>query len=94
MTDQTYNGWTNYATWRVNIEVLHGIDPREYFDGAQDVKQLSSMVEDFVEELVLSTAGGLAADYAAAFLDEVDYFQIAWHMACDNDLFFEEEEEA
>ena len=22
--DTTYNGWTNYATWRVNLELLDG----------------------------------------------------------------------
>ena len=24
MTDKTYNGWTNYATWRVNLEWFDG----------------------------------------------------------------------
>ena len=23
-TDNTYNGWTNYATWRVNLELFDG----------------------------------------------------------------------
>jgi hypothetical protein len=25
-----YNGWTNYATWRVNLEIFDGIDPSEF----------------------------------------------------------------
>jgi hypothetical protein len=24
--DKTYNGWTNYATWRVNLEMFDGLD--------------------------------------------------------------------
>ena len=23
-TDNTYNGWSNYATWRVNLEIFDG----------------------------------------------------------------------
>ena len=25
MKDQKYNGWTNYATWRVNLEIFDGL---------------------------------------------------------------------
>ena len=25
MQDNTYNGWTNYATWRVNLEIFDGM---------------------------------------------------------------------
>ena len=24
--DNTYNGWTNYETWRVNLELFNGDD--------------------------------------------------------------------
>ena len=27
MTDTKYNGWTNYATWRVNLEMFDGFEP-------------------------------------------------------------------
>jgi hypothetical protein len=93
MSDKTYNGWTNYATWRVNLEVFDGMDPRDYFDGAEDVYDLSRMLKDFADEVVLGEAEGLAADYAQSFLSEVDYYSIAEHMADDYDLFTEEEEE-
>lgn len=26
MGDVTYNGWTNYPTWRVNLEMFDGYD--------------------------------------------------------------------
>ena len=29
MTDNTYNGWTNYATWRVNLEIFDGLTARD-----------------------------------------------------------------
>ena len=93
MADKTYNGWTNYATWRVNLEVFDGIDPREFFESAVGVYDLSKQLESFVEEVVLGDSTGLAADYAASFLANVDYYQIAEHMAADYDLFEEEEEE-
>jgi hypothetical protein len=93
MSDKIYNGWTNYATWRVNLEVFDGMDPREYFDGAEDVYDLSRMLKDFADEVVLGEAEGLAADYAHSFLSEVDYYSIAEHMGDDYDLFTEEEEE-
>ena len=94
MQDNTYNGWTNYETWRVNLEVFDGLDPHEYFDCVRDVYDLSKQLEAFVEEAVLSEAKGLAADYAAVFLSKVDYYSIAEHMAEDYNLFAEEEESA
>ena len=93
MSDKTYNGWTNYATWRVNLEVFDGLDPTDLFDGAEDVYELSRMLKDFADEVVLGEAEGLAYDYAETFLSAVDYYSIAEHMAEDFELFAEEEEE-
>ena len=25
MKKETYNGWTNYATWRINLEIFDGL---------------------------------------------------------------------
>jgi hypothetical protein len=93
MSDNTYNGWTNYATWRVNLEVFDGLDPREYFDSAENVYDLSRMLKAFADDVVLAGAEGLAYDYAQSFLSEVDYYSIAEHMAEDFDMFAEEEVE-
>ena len=94
MQDKTYNGWTNYATWRVNLEVFADLDPKDYFDGARDVYDLSKQLESFVEELIYNDAGcdGLASSYAMAFVQDVDFYSIAEHMAEDFDLFAEEED--
>lgn len=95
MTDKTYNGWTNYATWRVNLEVLDGLDPRELFDRdtCADTYYLSKALQDYVEEIIYSDGEGLAVAYAIAFIDEVDFYSIAEHMQEDYDLCVEEEEE-
>jgi hypothetical protein len=39
--DTSYNGWSNYATWRVNLEVFDSI-PLEDFDNVVD-----KFTEDF-----------------------------------------------
>jgi hypothetical protein len=69
MTDTKYNGWTNYATWRVNLEIFDSL-PFEDFSDADDV-------EYYVE---CSSEPGLARDYALAFLSDVNWREIAQHM--------------
>ena len=43
MSDKKHNGWTNYATWRVNIEIKDGYDwyEHEHVD-AEYVKELAT----------------------------------------------------
>jgi hypothetical protein len=31
MSDTKYNGWTNYATWRVNLEMFDGANWNDYY---------------------------------------------------------------
>jgi hypothetical protein len=83
MNDQTYNGWTNYATWRVNLEIFD--DFRVYdsklMDNAYDLGQyLKETAEVYIED---SSSYGLARDYALAFLDDVNWKEIAEHMIAD-----------
>jgi hypothetical protein len=83
MEKQTYNGWTNYATWRVNLEM---------FDGSESYWTAES-ARDFVEEIIIdSTPEGVARDYALAFLSDVNWHEIAEHYQEENEE--EEEEEA
>ena len=35
MSDKTYNGWSNYATWRINLEIFDDLDISE-FHGIED----------------------------------------------------------
>jgi hypothetical protein len=72
MTDTTYSGWTNYATWRVNLELFDG-----YETDGQPVDHDS--IKDMAEEIVLGEADeqSLAHSYAYAFLCEVNWYEIA-----------------
>jgi hypothetical protein len=70
MSYATYNGWTNYATWRVNLEMFDGSDQYWSADSAKE----------FVEEIIIdSTEEGVARDYALAFLSDVNWYEIAEH---------------
>jgi hypothetical protein len=82
MSDKTYNGWTNYATWRVNLEM---------FDGSETYWTETS-AREFVEECIESTTDeGIARDYAMAFISDVNWQEIAEHYQEENE---DEEEEA
>ena len=67
--NEKYNGWSNYATWRINLEI---------FDGAELYGQRPEYLQEFAESLVEKTTGpGLGRDYALAFLEEVNWNEIA-----------------
>jgi hypothetical protein len=77
MSNTTYNGWSNYPTWRINLEILNDIDWAE-----EEIEILTEeMLEDYVENVVFENNGitgnmGLMEDYARAFLSEVNYREI------------------
>ncbi len=67
-----YNGWTNYATWRVNLEILGDIE----FENKMSADDLKEIVED----VVFSQYDGMNSlmyDYASAFVSEVNFYEIA-----------------
>lgn len=71
MENNKYNGWTNYATWRINLEILGDIE----FDEEVTPESLQEIVEDVV--FANETAKGLIEDYARAFIDSVNFYEIA-----------------
>lgn len=78
-----YNGWTNYATWRVNLEIFDGFDPRDYWQGAhEDAYDLGQTLKDHAEEILMlnDDANTLTYSYAMAFLSDVNWTEIAQHM--------------
>ena len=73
--DKTYNGWANYATWRVNLEMIDGMDFTGY---SNTPHQLAVELKDYAREILLiDQEENLVWDYAMAFLDEVNWYQIA-----------------
>jgi len=88
MTDTKYNGWTNYATWRVNLEIFDGFDPFDNFsdDQANMMDWLADALKEYAETLIYEAGGGdgnIAVDYALAFLSDVNWREIAEHMFLD-----------
>jgi hypothetical protein len=85
----TYNGWTNYATWRVNLEMFGGMTVLDFGDGQSTTEELSDCLKYTAESYIEETSSGVARDYALAFLSDVDWREIAAHMIDD---YCEEEE--
>ena len=73
---EKHNGWTNYATWRVNLEVIDGIEI--------ETKTCAATIQEIVEDAVFSQyelgdgfVKALVEDYARAFVSEVNFYEIA-----------------
>mgnify|MGYP003675061987 CR=1 FL=1 len=73
MNDSKYNGWTNYATWRINLEIFAGYNP--------SVKEVDAdWCKEYAEEIVfgdVNTSNSLAHSYAYAFMSDVNWYEIA-----------------
>jgi hypothetical protein len=87
MEKQTYNGWTNYATWRVNLEMFDGINPSDYW--VMDSDDIADTLPEALEEFVLNIledeaeCTSMVLDYARCFLSDVNWQEISEHMVAD-----------
>ena len=84
MQDNKYNGWTNYATWRVNLEIFDGMDcsdlPMLSRYSEPDPNEVAEYLKEYAEEIICTdTDRGLCQDYALAFLGEVNWYEIGQH---------------
>ena len=69
---EKHNGWTNYATWRVNLEIINDIE----FEN----KMCAASIKEIIEDVVFSQYDGMNSlmyDYASAFISEVNFYEIA-----------------
>lgn len=78
----SYNGWTNYATWRINLELFDGVNAYQlsgrFVNSPSEIKDFA---RDYAENLIYETSTeGLARDYALAFLSDVEWWEIANHL--------------
>lgn len=91
-TENTYNGWTNYATWRVNLEIFDGMDVLAIFPyqiAEADTYDLSQQLKEYALDLIFNQYGDgecLAESYARAFLSDVNWYEIAEHIIENNQL--------
>ena len=63
-----YNGWSNYETWRINLEF--GLCDGDYQDFNAEA------LEEHVTDYIYEYSSGLAQDYAMVFVAEVDWEEI------------------
>lgn len=85
MNDTKYNGWTNYSTWRVNLEIFDG-NSLDTWLGYHNACDLGKALQEYVEGLIYDSGGAngtLAVDYALAFLSDVNWHEIAEHIMAD-----------
>jgi hypothetical protein len=94
-----YNGWTNYATWRINLEIFDDVDVDYWADYIEDTRgerhayELGQHLESYVDDiLVCECDNSLVTSYAQAFINDVNWREIAEHIidyyyenyCCDN----------
>ena len=93
----SYNGWANYETWRINLECISGEEQylAEDFTGGT-IEALADYIERRVIDDVIECEGlkptGLAASLVHSFLNNVDWREIAEHIADDWELLPDGEE--
>ena len=84
--DRKYNGWSNYATWRINLEVFDDhYSLAEQYKDIESVYDLSKLLQEYMDEILESelavrAKNSLVFDYASAFISEVNYYEIAEHI--------------
>ena len=74
MENKKHNGYFNYETWRVMLEILGDIE----WDDDEDVT--ADLLEEIVDDVVFSNSvekDCLAASYARSFLSNVNYYELA-----------------
>ena len=75
MNTEKYNGWTNYATWRVNLEIFDGL-----CSDMDNEEVTAEYCKEYAESVIFSEFADtqcLACDYASAFIAEVNWHEIA-----------------
>jgi len=88
----SYNGWTNYATWRVHLEMWDGQSPRDIMGRRpHDFYELADALKEQTQEYMEMSGEGFVLDYALAFLSDVNWQEIAKHVI---EAYADEDEDA
>lgn len=76
----SYNGWTNYATWRIALEIFDAFNIYD-LTTSTDIHDIRHAIREYVEELLsIDTPNELAYSYAYAFIEQVNWYEIAEHL--------------
>ena len=85
MIDNRCNGWTNYETWKVKLELIG--DSHDYEVHTQSVDGLAEEMRLYCEDIILcETKQGFAFDCAMAFLRQVNWREIAENIMGEDNL--------
>ena len=68
--NKKYNGWTNYETWKINLEFFDGHD----YEDDVDYGFVKDEVENFIND---SEGNETVKGWALSFVSEVDWQEIA-----------------
>ena len=93
MDTQKYNGWTNYATWLINLHFQNLDFTDDVESGCFDnqdkdelLDYLASWIQEYVEcqlEELIDTSNGLVNDIIYSTISDVDWHDIADHYVDD-----------
>ena len=76
MSNDKYNGWTNYETWLVNIELLDGASAKDIWG-----KQCKpDWVETYVKDVGRRLSEGFDLSCVNTVLSEVNWHELAEHL--------------
>ena len=84
MNEHEYNGWTNYQTWTVNLELFDGVDFREYFEMKPDREEFAEFLKNLAEEFLSCfdepvVTESVAFSFAMRYIGPVNWREIAEH---------------
>jgi len=85
---EKYNGWTNYWTWKYNLEALSTEYWRELIEEGQfsSIYDLSQAIKDEANELAEEASPNWAKDWVNSTFSEVNWWELAVHLAEGTDL--------
>jgi hypothetical protein len=85
---EKYQGWTNYWTWKYNLEILNEEYWRELIEEGQfsSIYDLSEAIKDDANEMAGSVSPNWAQDWVDAAFSEVNWREIAINVAEGTDL--------
>lgn len=80
----TYNGWSNWETWKTNLEILDGMTASDlgidHYEPSE-AYEASSIVKEYVEECIGHeyTSDGFVSGIIYDFLNTVNWMEITQH---------------
>ena len=78
MDNEKYNGWTNYETWKVNLELLDGVTAKDLFGRKCEGEEVQEYIEDLTYDQCQPRS--FSRDCVLLFLSDVNWDEIAEHL--------------